>query len=442
MYSSAIYKKSPVIIQSAMVSLRGLIRGAIRSERRIASLKKRLKENEHSEEMLAAFREERLEHALSNAKGTEAFKQNIEFSEFGYVDKNDVKASPSDFTNKHIKPFITVKGSTSGTTGAPLSIPQNLDSVLREQAFVSRYLEWAGFKQGDRRAWLRGDLVVPMEQKRGPFWRYSYFENMIVMSSFHLSSEAIPSYLKAMEDYGVDIIQAYPSSIATLAKYLESVDQYYQGRLKSIITSSEALSQEDRQIIEKRFKCKVFDWYGLFERVAAIGSCEHGNYHLISDYSHVEFVESEDGKHEIVGTSYNNALYPLIRYRTGDHVVLATNQTCPCGRVFPVIKSIEGRTVSHVYNEDHQKVYALDQCVKGVAGVIGSQYNQDQFGSITVSVLVNDEYDHGQEEKLVSNVKARLGSSMQVNIDIVETLVRSKNGKVIQAICTIEDDEK
>ena len=39
-------------------------------------------------------------------------------------DKNDVKASPSDFTNKHLKPFITVKGSTSGTTGAPLSIPQ------------------------------------------------------------------------------------------------------------------------------------------------------------------------------------------------------------------------------------------------------------------------------------------------------------------------------
>ena len=84
-YSSAIYKKSPIIIQSAMVSLRGLIRGAIRSERRIASLKKRLKENERSEEMLAAFREERLEHALSNAKGTEAFKQNTEFSEFGYV---------------------------------------------------------------------------------------------------------------------------------------------------------------------------------------------------------------------------------------------------------------------------------------------------------------------------------------------------------------------
>ena len=91
-----------------------------------------------------------------------------------------------------------------------------------------------------------GTLLCRWSKSAVLFGAIPILKNMIVMSSFHLSSEAIPSYLKAMEDYGVDIIQAYPSSIATLAKYLESVDQYYQGRLKSIMTSSEALSQEDR----------------------------------------------------------------------------------------------------------------------------------------------------------------------------------------------------
>ena len=80
--------------------------------------------------------------------------------------------------------------------------------------------------------------------------------------------------------------------------------------------------------------------------------------------------------------------------------------------------------------------------LKGSLVSLARNITKTSFGSITVSVLVNDDYDHEQEEKLISNVKARLGSSMQVNIDIVETLLRSKNGKVIQAICTIEDDEK
>lgn len=441
MYSSLIYKKSPIFVQSIMVSLLGLVRGAVRSERRISKLKKRLKDNEYSDELLETFCYERLENALKCARGTEAFKDKSQFSEFDFIDKNDVKASPKSFINRNVRSYITVKGSTSGTSGTPLSIPQNLESVLREHAFISRYLEWAGFKEGDRRAWIRGEVVVPIEQKQGPFWRYSYFENMIVMSSFHLSSSAIPSYLRAMQNYGVDIIQAYPSSITTLAKFLESKDLYYQGNLKSIMTSSEALSQEDLQLIEKRFRCKVFDWYGLFERVAAIGRCEHGNYHVISDYSHVELIKSDHGKHEIVGTNYNNSFFPLIRYRTGDHVTLSSEQSCPCGRVYPVVESIDGRRADYVFNSQKEKVFALGRCIKGVSGVLGSQFIQKEHGKVSVHVVCNDQFGPEQEIKLIENVKDRLGRDIVVEPVKVESLIRTKNGKVKRAICLVEEDQ-
>jgi hypothetical protein len=35
----------------------------------------------------------------------------------------------------------------------------------------------------------------------------------------------------------------------------------------------------------------VFDWYGQAERVAAIGTCEHGSYHVLTDYSGVALLE-------------------------------------------------------------------------------------------------------------------------------------------------------
>ncbi|MEL0608945.1 phenylacetate--CoA ligase family protein [Vibrio echinoideorum] len=441
MFTSKLYSSSPLFVQNVMVSLRDLVRSTIRSEKRVAGFKSQLRENEYSHDALKVFCDTQLEAALLRAKSTAAYGTHQQLDQFAFIDKQDVKASPDDFLNTQLNPKVTVKGSTSGTTGTPLSIPQDLNSVLREQAFVSRHLEWAGYQKRDKRAWIRGDVVVPLSQKFGPYWRYSVFENMILMSSFHLTADAIPGYLTAMEDYGVDIIQAYPSSIATLAKFLDSKDWYYRGKLKSIVTSSESLSQEDREVIEKRFQCKVFDWYGLFERVAAIGSCEHGNYHLISDYSHVEFIDSGDGKHEIVGTNYNNALYPLVRYRTGDHVVLATEQRCPCGRTYPVIDKVEGRTVQHVFNQAGEKIYALDQCVKGAKGILGSQFEQYQLGEITLNVVANKAFDVEQQAIVSESVKARLGKELIVKFNFVSQLKKTQSGKVNPAICHIAESK-
>ncbi len=364
---------------------------------------------------------------------------NLELEAFPYLDKSVLRRDHKQFISQN-KPSVVVKGATSGTTGTPLTILQDRHSVIREQAFVARQLAWAGYRKGDKRAWIRGDMVVPLSQKQGPFWRYSWFEQMIVLSSFHLTPKTMSSYLQAMVDFGVEVIQAYPSSIATLARYLEANQSYYPAKLKSIMTSSESLSAEDRQVIETRFGCKVFDWYGLFERVAAIGQCEHGRYHLLSDYSHVELLAAGDGRYELVGTNFNNQYFPLIRYKTGDHVHLSENEACPCGRVFPVIERIEGRIGDYLVGEDGQKVHILNHIPKGIAGIMACQFVQSERGQIVVKVVADaEQFNQEQQKQLISNTQARLGSSLNVTIDIVSALERTANGKIRQAICTIKD---
>lgn len=335
-------------------------------------------------------------------------------------------------------------GATSGTTGSPLTIYQNLDSIESERAFADRQRAWAGFKLGDKRAWIRGDLIVPLAQKIAPFWRFSSFENMILLSSFHMTTSALPLYIQAMVDYGVDVIQAYPSSIITLAKYLKHTDQFYPAKLKSILTSSESLSKEDKLLIEERFKCPVFDWYGLFERVAAIASCEQGKYHILTDYSHVELLPAGEvnGKKrtEIVGTNFNNTLYPLIRYKTGDHVILSDEKHCLCGRAYPIIESIEGRVGDYLMGEDGQEIYILNHIPKGVSGLIATQFVQKDFSEVTVLVVVDKQlFTSLESNKLIDNTKERLGQSIKVMIIEVDAIPRTKNGKVRQAICEVSD---
>ncbi|BCK28811.1 exopolysaccharide biosynthesis protein VpsH [Vibrio cholerae] len=444
MFTSSLYVKAPIWLQNTMLSVRALSRKLVRENREMRAVLKEIQANEYSKAQLAKYQQQQRQHVLENACQNVPFYErlglaNSPIQAFPYLDKTVLRSEHEQFISLN-KPSVVVKGATSGTTGTPLTVLQDMRSVIREQAFVARQLSWAGYRKGDKRAWIRGDMVVPLSQKQGPFWRYSWFEQMIVLSSFHLTPKTMSSYLQAMVDFGVEVIQAYPSSIATLARYLEANQSYYPAKLKSIITSSESLLAEDRQVIETRFGCKVFDWYGLFERVAAIGQCEHGRYHLLSDYSHVELLAAGDGRYELVGTNFNNQYFPLIRYKTGDHVHLSENEACPCGRVFPVIERIEGRIGDYLVGEDGQKVHILNHIPKGIAGIMACQFVQSERGQIVVKVVADaEQFNQEQQKQLISNTQARLGSSLNVTIDIVSALERTANGKIRQAICTIKD---
>lgn len=442
MFTNSLYQRSPVFIQNQLISLRSLIRKILREGKNQASLLDEIQKNDLDTSVLNSFARAQLTHTLTQAtKHVPFYKKFIlsskcELLDFPIINKVDIKDSADAFLADNHN-GVVISGATSGTTGTPLVIKQNMTSVIREQAFVARHLNWAGFESGDKRAWIRGDMIVPLEQKQGPFWRYSWFENMIMLSSFHMAPSNLQSYIDAMVAHGVQIIQAYPSSIVTLAKHLQINDQYYPNKLKSIVTSSESLSQEDKKLVEKRFGCVVFDWYGLFERVAAIGSCEHGNYHILTDYSHVELVDAGDGRHEIIGTNFNNDLQPLIRYRTGDHVYLSEKTSCPCGRVFPIIDRIEGRIGDYLIGEDGQKVHILNHIPKGVDGLIATQFIQDDPKRIEVQAVVDSRlFDQQQEHILIENTKERLGKSMDVFVTIVDQIQKTKNGKTRQAICT------
>lgn len=67
------------------------------------------------------------------------------------------------------------------------------------------------------------------------------------------------------------VIQAYPSSVGFLATWMAASGLDYLGKSrKGIVTSSEMLDAAKKGVVEDRFGCRVFDWYGQFECVAAI----------------------------------------------------------------------------------------------------------------------------------------------------------------------------
>src|SRR5690242_11843498 len=330
-------------------------------------------------------------------------------------------------------------GSTSGTTGAPLGLYQDLAAVNRENAFIWRQLAWAGLRRGERRAWMRGDMIVPATQEKPPYWRMNHAENMLMLSSYHLSESAARAYVDSLSGFDPVVIQAYPSSIGFLATWMLSAGFRYGGHsLRGIVTSSETLSDARSREIESAFGCRVFDWYGQFERVAAIGTCEQGRHHLLSDYSYVEMLPADDGLFELVGTGFNNLSMPLIRYRCGDFVRPApATVRCPCGRSFPVIEQILGRVDDSIKLRDGRSVGRLDHLFKGVEGILEAQIRQDRLEAIAMLIVPSPTFDKRTRERLQSNARYRLGDGIELEIQLVDSIPRTRNGKFKGVVCNI-----
>lgn len=437
-----------------MISLRASLRNAVREGRRFRSVIAEIERTQWlSEAALRELQWEKTRALLSHAAKHVAYYQEsfraagIDVTSIRTLD--DVKLLPllvkavvarrgRDLIARNISgPRFRIN--TSGTSGTPLVIFQNANAIIRENAFIWRQLTWAGFSRGQRRAWIRGDMIVPVDQNEAPLWRFNRSDNMLMMSSYHLSEPNAASYLAALQDFDPVLIQAYPSSIAYLARYLESSGRWYEGKsLRAIVTTSETLTREDRDITEARFGSSVFEHYGNAERVAMIQTCERGGRHISSDYGLTEIISREDGTHEIVGTGFNNWMMPLIRYRTGDSLDLEVQaRVCACGRRLPLVNRIYGRIDDYVKTVDGRKIGRLDHIFKGVRNIAEGQLIQNSLDEVTLRIVPFEAFTEKDKARLLDGVHERLGKEMRIKFDVVAHIPRTSAGKFRSVICNV-----
>jgi phenylacetate-CoA ligase len=344
--------------------------------------------------------------------------------------KSELKAHPERYVRPR-RPGTLLRTTihTSGTSGTPLTLVQSLGNVVREEGFIYRQLRWIGFRQGQRRAWIRGDIVCPDHPPDGRYWCRDWVGNMLMMSSYHLSTDTIGRYIDELERFDPVVIHAYPSSIAALAAWLNACGRRYQGRaLMGVMTSSETLEPAVREAVARAFGVTVFDWYGQAERVAAIGTCEHGRYHVLTDYSGVQLLDLGDGSCELVGTTLNNLAMPLQSYCTGDTVV-PDGSACPCGRVFPTVKSIIGRQEKIVTLPDGRIIARLDRIFQGHdRQLVEGQVRYLGDGRFVLRVVATDAFSATDEAALIDKFLLRV-PRVQVSVEKVAAIPRGPNGK-------------
>lgn len=359
------------------------------------------------------------------------------------LSKEDVRLNFRRFINTSFRGKLIQHG-TSGTTGTPLQTVWTQECIDMERALIWRQRKLTGLDFGKVwRGMLGGHQIVPLGQKKPPFWRINKRAKQIYFSTYHLSAETAPAYLEAIRVFDVKAIEGYPSVLYAMAYSFRQRGLEFP--LNGIYYGAEPLQNFQRELIQEVFHCYVWDYYGLTERVASASEYEcknglHENWEnsileIVSNSGHI-VPEGEYG--ELIGTSLSNLGFPLLRYRTGD-MTRFLPEKCVCDRSSRRIARIDTKREDLLLMPDGSLLSAsnLTFPFKEVDNILESQLFQDSADVLQVRIIPSPDYSTYDGEKLIAGLKDMLPESVGIRLIKVGEIPRTKSGKFRFCISTI-----
>lgn len=166
---------------------------------------------------------------------------------------------------------------------------------------------------------------------------------------FDFSDAALEKMVHKFHTTEFDYINGYTSSIVLLAQYLKRKNLYLDKicpTLKVCIVTSEMLFEEDKKLLEERFRIPIINEYGSAELDIIALENPEGEFKINAETLYVEILDENDKvlpngqEGRIIVTSLYNKAHPMIRYEVGDMGILDERSTAKN----PILKKLTGRT--------------------------------------------------------------------------------------------------
>lgn len=455
-----LYRKSPHICRTLLLNAYALSLNLERYGKKFELLAEEFERNEKlSRGELEEYQREKfkslIRHAYENVPYyrdvmndlrlvPEDFKDLTDLQKLPILTRDDVKRHNTRLQALNVPKYKVRHGHTSGTTGSPLGFLWDTSVCVIHHVADWRQKRWAGFGYGEPFVSIQGRQIVPADRSKPPFWVMNHVHNQLFMSSFHLKDEYLGSYVEKIQQFMPRGVEGYPSSIYVLARYLKKNNAYCP--VPAVLTSSETLLPLQRELIEERFQCQVYDFYGMAERVVYASECKfHTGKHLNMDYGITEIIDSDDRVMPdgcfgtIVATGLWNFAMPLIRYKTSDASAIHST-TCSCGREFPLMDQVTTKAEDLIVLKDGRMIPSsiLTHPFKPMDNVVKSQIVQNNYDKVDINIVKGRNYTEADTQLLMSGLRERLGEDVSIKINYVEDIPNDKSGKFRWVISKVE----
>jgi phenylacetate-CoA ligase len=333
-----IYSKLPFFVQNLILALVNTYKyyqkyGAIPLINPLKNVIEKLDVNSFNDHstltrinLLLAYATEHVPYYRKNKAKYQQIMSINEIEKIPILQKAVLKQQNEDFLSDEVTSFNSYSFKTSGSTGTPLyGAIKNSELKTRSLMFLTS-LKMANINYARPLARFPGaDLA-----RSGKVYRHDFINGHLLFSIYHLSNDKVLEYFEALNNYKIEILEGYPSTIVSLVRLLKA-NNLKLPFVKHVLTTAEKLLQNYREEIEDFFGIKVFDFYGSSEGSVYMFSTgeEYLNSNRIGyfecvDENYVPVKINESGR--ILVTSFTSSFTPLIRYDIGDFATIISQE--------------------------------------------------------------------------------------------------------------------
>ena len=425
-----------------------------------------------TKEELQARSEQRLALLLKHAAINVPFYQNV-FRELGFkpdevhtvddlrvlpiLSKYDYwQGGPETFRATNVKPGLHIERKTSGSTGEPFQF--SIDRRALPVIFASHlfYDSWHGLQPFDRYIRIVGPLAAQpslasgtpaaIRLQRAVTNRLQKLYEGLTQEKLWLSevdAELAEKVWRRMEAFRPKFVMGYTSTLAAIADELLRRDLRLSRHVRGVIVIAETLTPSRRKLIEDYFAAPIINRYGLREFGSwSAQSCRESpiQFHINTELVVCEILR-QDGSPcapgetgRVVLTDLHNFARPFIRYDTGDRAV-ALSESCACGRGFPLLGPIEGRSLESVITPSGGE---LGPTVLGhylfvyrdhLEAVRQYQLVQEARDRVSLLIVPGEQWNEHRQTQIRADLMQLIGEGMDVTVKTVSEIPPEKSGK-------------
>jgi phenylacetate-CoA ligase len=371
--------------------------------------------------------------------GSESFKN---WSDLPILNKRNLQKPLQERLSLGYTSKNTYINKTSGSSGNPFVFAKDKFCHALIWANIMRRFQWHGIDfNHSYQARFYGmplDFISNKKLRIKDYLSHRYRFNI-----FDLSDNGLEKIVQKFSRTKFDYINGYTSSIVLLANYLKKNDLYLDTicpTLKVCITTSEMLFDEDKTLLNERFRIPIINEYGSAELdIMALENTE-GEWKVNAETLFIEILDENNlvapygtaGK--IVVTSLYNKAHPMIRYEVGDIGMLDEKSTLKN----PILKKLIGRTNDNAILPSGKiapgmTFYSITKKLFGDQGNVKEFIiKQTKIDRFEVEYVSESELDGEQIEKINQAVALYLEPDLHFTFSRKNTLERSNRGKLKQ----------
>jgi len=225
-----------------------------------------------------------------------------------------------------------------------------------------------------------------------------------------------------IDSFQPEFLGGYPGVLRALA-LLKRKGEGKHINLRVMSSSGAVLDDYTKRYIEDAFDAPIYDAYGSTEAGPVAFECMEGNYHIHSDFVHLEFIDDAD-KEVLNGESGRavvTKLYgrgtPVIRYTGMDDILLPLSGECPCGLRTDMLGSVGGRRVHAIVLPDGEIIPPFS--ITGIPAKVMQESGTDKIKQFQ---LIQESYEHLVMHLVIDEELRYVGPS----VEVIKKAIREK----------------